>query len=72
MTKCVFQIGSVTHAMKAQRVLSESSVPSKVVKTKNDGRGRGCIYGVETEMMYKNTSVRIFQQTGIAFSIAPK
>ncbi len=71
MTKCVFQIGSVTHAMKAQRLLSEMSVPSKVVKTKNDGRGRGCMYGVETGIMYKNTTIRIFNSTGISYTEAP-
>ncbi len=71
MTKCVFQIGSVTHAMKAQKVLSEMSLPSKVVKTKNDGRGRGCMYGVQTDFMYKNTAIRILNSVGIGYTLAP-
>ena len=70
MTNCVLQIGSVTHAMRAQKLLSEMSVPSKVVKTKNDGRGRGCMYGVQTDLMYKNTAMRILADADISYTIA--
>ena len=34
MKKTVLSIGSVTYAIKAQKVLSDNNVPSKVVKTK--------------------------------------
>jgi len=67
MNKCVFAIGSVTYAMRAQRALADSSVPSKVVKTKNEQRGRGCTYGVEVDCMYKNTAIRLLDSFGISY-----
>ncbi len=72
MTNCVFQIGSVTHAMRAQKLLSEMSVPSKVVKTKNDGRSRGCMYGIQTDLMYKNTAMRILKSYNIGYTAVPE
>ena len=70
MKKCVFQIGSVTHSTRAQRALADSSVPSKVVKTKNEQRGRGCTYGVEIDCMYMNTAMRILDSYGISYDTA--
>lgn len=67
MRKCVFEIGSVTHAMKAQKVLSDASIPSKIVKIKNDKRGRGCVYGVETECIYVRVASERFDTHGINY-----
>ncbi len=69
MNKCVFSIGSVTHAIKAQRALSEHSIPSKVVKTNNDRHNRGCTYGIETELVYKSNAVRLLDMYGIGYVI---
>lgn len=65
MNKCVFSIGSVTHAIKAQRALSDLSLPSKIVKTKNDSHGRGCVYGVELDAFYCKAASDIFKKYGI-------
>ena len=69
MTNTVFSIGSVTHAIKAQRALSDNNVPSKVVKTKTSKNGKGCSYGIETERMYYVTAERILDNYGIGYSI---
>lgn len=70
MKKCTFQIGSVTQATKAQRALADSSVPSKVIKTKSDQRGRGCTYGVEIDCMYANTAMHIMDSYGLNYDTA--
>lgn len=69
MKKTVLSIGSVTHAIKAQRALSDNNVPSKVVKTKITKSGKGCTYGVETERMYYVTAEKILDSYGISHSI---
>ena len=69
MIKCVFSIGSVTHAMKAQKALNQAAVPSKVVKTKSEQRGRGCLYGVEIDCMYRNVAMQILSSYGISYDI---
>ena len=43
---CQIAIGSVTEAMKAQRVLSGAAIPSDVIKVDKAGRYGGCIYGI--------------------------
>ncbi len=67
MNNTILSIGSVTHAIKAQRVLSDNNVPSKVVKTKLTKSGKGCVFGIETERMYSRTAERILDTYGIAY-----
>ena len=68
MKKTVLSIGSVTHAIKAQKALSDNNVPSKVVKTKTTKNGKGCTYGVETERMYYVTAEKVLDSYGINHS----
>lgn len=70
MKKTVLSIGSVTHAIKAQRALSDNNVPSKVVKTKSSPSGKGCTYGIETDRMYSSTAERILSSYSINYSAA--
>ena len=69
MKKTVLSIGSVTHAIKAQRALSDNNLPSKVVKTKTTKSGKGCTYGVEMERMYYVTAEKILDSYKINYSI---
>ena len=43
---CTVAIGSVTDAMKAERILSRAAIPSDVVKVDKTRKKSGCIYGV--------------------------
>ena len=43
--ECELVIGSVTHAQRAQAVLSRAAILSRMVKA-NAESGRGCAYGV--------------------------
>ena len=67
MTKCIFSIGSVTHAIKAQRALSDYSVPSKIVKTKTLENGRGCTYGIELDSGYRSFAAEVLKRFGIPY-----
>jgi hypothetical protein len=71
MQKSVLIIGSVTHAIKAQRALSDNNVPSKVVKTQTTKNGKGCVYGIELEWMYSDTAERILNAYGISYKKPP-
>lgn len=43
---CSIPVGSMTRAMRAQRVLSAAAVPARVVKADSASTGRGCAYAV--------------------------
>ena len=45
--ECSAALGSVTQAMKAQKILAAAAIPSTVVKWEASSRLRGCVYGVE-------------------------
>ena len=45
-SECIAEIGSMTQALKAQRILSESAIPTTVVKSNSAKSGRGCAYGI--------------------------
>ena len=51
---CSADIGSVTEAMKAQRVLATAAIPSEIIKNDRNPRGRGCIFGIEFSCSQKN------------------
>ena len=40
-------VGSLTHAMKGQRILSEIGVSTTIVKLDSKKTRRGCAYGIE-------------------------
>lgn len=43
--ECYAEIGSVTHAMKAQAALSAAAIPSEIIKSESSTR-HGCVYSV--------------------------
>ena len=43
---CTVDIGSVTHAMKAQRALTAAAIYTEVIKTDIGRQGKGCVYGL--------------------------
>lgn len=68
MTKYVYQIGSVTHAMRAQRLLGESGINSKVVKTSDHKNNKGCSYGIEFDAGMRRYADKILSDNNIRFS----
>lgn len=43
--ECSAELGSVTEAIKAQRVLAAAAIPSEIIKSEG-GRRRGCVFGI--------------------------
>ena len=46
MNKCTAVIGSMTIALKAQKILHSSSIRSTVVKLDSSATHKGCAYGL--------------------------
>ena len=44
--ECSAEIGSVTEAMKAQKVLADAAIPSEIIKKEGSSRHRGCVFGI--------------------------
>lgn len=44
--ECVAEIGSMTQTMRAQKLLSQSAIPTTVVKSSASDGSTGCAYGL--------------------------
>lgn len=44
---CTASIGSLTHAMKGQKLLAEDGISARIVKLDAKRTRRGCAYGIE-------------------------
>lgn len=64
---CTLEIGSMTSALKAQKILGTAAIPATVVKTSESGGGRGCRYGLRfscsqmanVRMILANENIRV-------------
>lgn len=63
---CHVAIGSVTEAMKAQRILSGVAIPSEVTKIDKARRRGGCIYGVSFICAQEKNVRSILYSSGIS------
>ena len=52
--KCSAEIGSVTEAMNAQRILAAAAIPSEIIKKEGSSRRRGCVFGIEFSCAQQN------------------
>ena len=52
--ECSAEIGSVTEAMKAQKVLAAAAIPSEIIKKEGSSRRRGCVFGIEFSCAQQN------------------
>ena len=65
--ECVAVIGSMTQAMRAQKVLSGAAVRAEVIKVDSALTGKGCAYAVSysclqadhVKMILKNAGIRV-------------
>jgi len=63
---CNVAIGSVTEAMKAQRVLSGAAIPSDVVKVDKVKGRRGCVYGLSFSCVQEKNVHSLLYSAGIS------
>ncbi len=61
---CSAAIGSITQAMKAQKLLAAAAIPTTVIKNEDKGsNGKGCVYGLGFScLQYKNVQTVLAQE----------
>ena len=65
-------LGSVTYAMKGQKLLSSMKIHSKLIKLDVGKSADGCIYGLVINLAdYPNAAIRL-RKEGISFSLFSK
>ena len=63
--ECIAEVGSMTQAMKAQRVLAEAAIPTTVIKSSSSKNSRGCVYGVSFLCAQKENVENVLVRAGI-------
>ena len=63
---CFADLGSVTYAMKAQKVLGDAAIPSSVIKLDTSSRHRGCTYGIRFSCQQRNNVQAVLQAAHIS------
>ena len=66
--KCVAAVGSMTAAIKAQRVLLSFGIDAEVVALAPEETRRGCAYGVEFAAASENAARAAFRAARISVS----
>ena len=70
MNKIILSVGSVTHALQAQRLLDDTKIHSKLIKLDSGSSPDGCIYGVIiSESDYQNAAL-LLKKSGMSFSLS--
>ena len=64
-SECIAEIGSMTQAMRAQKVLSEEFIPVTVVKTDSSKSEKGCAYGVSFPCAHFENAENIFKKSRV-------
>ena len=64
-SECVAEIGSMTQAMKAQRVLAEIAVPTTVIKSNSAENRRGCAYGISFDCAQRENVENALVRAGV-------
>ena len=68
MNKYTAVIGSMTVALKAQKILLKASINSSVVKIKSSATGNGCSYGLEFDSIQYSNIRHILETSNIKVS----
>ena len=64
-TICRIALGSMTLAMKAQRILSRNAIRADVVKISSEESSKGCVYGIEFSCALSGNIRAILDSVGI-------
>ena len=68
MTSCCATIGSVTYALKGQRLLADYNINSKVIKVRSGNASSGCAYGIEFDCINKDTVSALLKRGGVQYT----
>lgn len=70
LNKTIVSVGAITHAIKAQRLLTDAKIHSKLIKVDYGTYKDGCIYGlVISDTDYPDAALTL-KKGGIAFSLS--
>lgn len=67
-TICTATLGSLTYAIKGQKLLSENSISAKIVKLDASQTRRGCSYGIEFDCREQKKVRRLFSTASLPVS----
>ncbi len=67
MASCCAVIGSITYALKGQRLLSSYDVESKIIKVRSGSASGGCAYGLEFDCINMNTVTALLRREGLQY-----
>jgi hypothetical protein len=62
---CHISIGSVTAAMRGQKILRNAGVASSLVKNDTGKHNGGCVYGLTVPCLLLKNARRILQENGV-------
>ena len=61
----VITLRSLTHAMKAKKILNEHGISAKVIKPDARRSEKGCSYGITVDRQKAETSRKLLNENGI-------
>lgn len=67
MASCCAVIGSVTYALKGQRLLASYNIDSKVTKVRSAGTSGGCAYGLEFDCMHTDNVASLLRRGDVQY-----
>jgi hypothetical protein len=65
MERCSVGIGSMSAALRAQRMLSAGSIQSTIIKTEGGRREGGCTYGLSVPCLQLRAAKGLLQEHGV-------
>ena len=63
--ECIAEIGSMTQAMKAQRVLADAAIPTTVIKSNSSKNSKGCAYGLSFVCAQNENVKNVLSSAGV-------
>ncbi len=64
-TGCTCIVGSMTTALRAERLLASMAIPTEIVKTDTGMGGRGCAYALSFSCTQQKNVQSILEKNGI-------
>ena len=64
-TGCFSVLGSMTQALRAQKLLAAAAIPTDVVKADTESTGRGCAYALSYACAQQDNVRRLLEKSGI-------
>lgn len=67
MNSCIIALSSITYALKAQQVMTDNVIRSKIVKLDSMRTQNGCSYGLEIDCANASNAEKLLNKHGIPY-----